>query len=63
MINVKNKACIVINCNSQPSFSYKNHKPALYCAKHKFDNMVNVRHTLCIFEDCAKKSNYNYNLH
>ena len=45
--------CIEKNCKTESSYNYENFKP-IYCNKHKFEKMVNVKknHKLC--KDCEK---------
>ena len=50
MIDIKHKKCIFENCNIQPHYNYENKKQAIYCAKHKLDNMIDIKHKKCI--DC-----------
>ena len=51
--------CKHINCNKHPSFNLEGEKKPLYCAEHKKDGMVNVRHKTCIHEGCKKQPTYN----
>ena len=40
--NIKNKKCIYSDCKTSPSFNYKSEIKAIYCAKHKLKDMVNI---------------------
>ena len=50
------KKCI--ECNITANFNVKG-KSALYCFKHKLDNMINVYKKTCIHDDCGILPNYN----
>ena len=51
------KKCI--ECNITANFNVKG-KPALYCFKHKLDNMINVYKKTCIYDGCTTLPNYNF---
>ena len=42
------------DCIKRPSFNYSNEKNPIYCASHKKDNMVDVKHERCIYENCNR---------
>ena len=43
MINLKNKQCIIPECNITASFNIMGNMTCVYCYKHKMDDMVNVK--------------------
>ena len=48
MIDAKSKKCIIKNCDKHPLFNYKNETKRKYCAKHKLEEMIDVKHKKCI---------------
>ncbi len=60
MANVKNKRCIEMNCNKQPSYNFKGETQALYCVTHSLEEMVDIKSKHCIEDDCNKQPNYNF---
>ena len=54
MIDVKHKKCK--NCDKRPTFNYKNDTKVIYCAKHKLEEMIDVKNKKCIFKNCDKQS-------
>ena len=48
-----------VKCGKQPYFNYEG-KPAEFCAKHKEENMVDVKHKKCIHEGCKKLPVFNF---
>ena len=52
MVNLKNKTCIHTNCKTRPNFNKEGETKALYCSKHKLENMVNVKNKTCIHPNC-----------
>ena len=60
MINVRDKICLEDNCNIHPYYGNIGEK-AIYCAKHKKENMIDVKSILC--KSCGlfqvkKQTNY-----
>jgi hypothetical protein len=53
MVNVSSKMCENKSCNKQPIFGFLG-QCAIYCAKHKLENMVNVKHEYCNYIGCNK---------
>ena len=45
-------------CNISPSFNYYYEKKAIYCVKHKLEDMINVSNNTCLL--CLKRPNFNY---
>ena len=60
MIDIKSKRCIFDNCNIRPSYNYENEKQAIYCAKHKLDNMIDIKNNKCKTELCFTIVNKRY---
>ena len=46
-----NKICIHEECSTRANFNYKGIKPALYCSKHKLENMVDVNNKIAVKDD------------
>ena len=46
-----NKICIHEECSTRANFNYKGIKPALYCSKHKLENMVDVNNKIAVKND------------
>jgi hypothetical protein len=51
--------CIKEKCQKTASFNIKGEKTAIYCAKHKKDNMINIISKRCIYPGCEKIPSYN----
>jgi EsV-like protein len=47
-------------CNDRANFNYIDKKGALYCIKHKDDNMVDKRKKICIEDKCINYASYNF---
>jgi EsV-1-7 cysteine-rich motif len=47
--------CQTEGCKKQPVFNYQDEKSGLYCASHKKDGMVDVKHKLCEHPECDKQ--------
>ncbi len=62
MIDIRNmkNCCIINSCNIIASFNYENEIKALYCFKHKKDNMINVKNKTCKEQNCKISPLYNY---
>ena len=50
MVDVKNIRCKF--CNTRAFYNYKNLYPAIVCAKHKSEDMVDIYSKRCEFESC-----------
>ena len=48
---MRNKICIHEECSTRANFNYKGIKPALYCSKHKLENMVDVNNKIAVKND------------
>lgn len=46
-----NRICIHEECSTRANFNYKGIKPALYCSKHKLENMVDVNNKIAVKDD------------
>ena len=46
-----NTICIHEECSTRANFNYKGIKPALYCSKHKLENMVDVNNKIAVKDD------------
>ncbi len=49
------KYCIEENCNTRPTFNYKDETTAIYCSIHRLENMIDIKNKLCIEENCNKQ--------
>jgi hypothetical protein len=52
--------CIEINCLTSAVFNYPNKIKALYCNKHKKENMTNIISRRCDYFGCLTQPNFNY---
>jgi hypothetical protein len=52
--------CKFDSCKTRPIYNYENETTALYCAKHKLDNMINIKSKRCIYNGCSLIPSYNY---
>ena len=59
MIDVKSKRCIEDNCTKIPIYNKQGETQALYCLKHKEDEMIDVKNKRCIKDNCTKRPTYN----
>jgi hypothetical protein len=59
MFDVISIKCIEQNCNTQPTYNVSTQTKALYCLKHKKNNMVDVKHIRCIEPNCLKQPLFN----
>ena len=63
MVNLKSKKCFEQGCKVIPSYNYKNEKEALFCSKHKKEEMVNLKNfksIKCLDLGCDIIPSYNY---
>ena len=51
--------CIHKGCKKTPSFNTEGQTKSLYCASHKEETMVDVRHNKCIYKGCKKMPYFN----
>jgi hypothetical protein len=56
------KKCIIDLCNTFASYNYKNEKKAIYCLKHKKENMIDVKNQKrkCLENNCNKIATFNF---
>lgn len=54
------KMCIHDGCMTTASFNYMNEKKALYCTRHKKENMVNMKIKRCVHDECSRRAYFNY---
>jgi len=52
MIIVVNKKCIELNCKTSATFNILSETKAIYCKKHKKDNMINIKSKRCKEKGC-----------
>ena len=57
---MKNQLCKFENCMKKSIYNISNEKEALYCNKHKLENMIDVKLKRCIFIGCMNIPYYNY---
>ena len=53
------KKCLEENCNTQPIYNLPDKKSGLYCAKHRKENMVDIKSKHCIEINCNKQLAFN----
>ena len=51
--------CKIIGCKVTPLYNNEGETKALYCASHKLEGMVDVKHQMCIYSGCKVLSSYN----
>jgi len=51
--------CIEPNCTKIPNFNISTETKGIYCADHKKENMIDVKHSKCIEPNCTKRPNFN----
>ena len=51
--------CKETNCKTRPTFNVEEETKALYCSKHKLENMVDVVNKRCIHPNCKTLPNFN----
>jgi hypothetical protein len=49
-----------IDCNKIALYNYEHYNKAIYCIRHKYKNMVNIKKNTCIYDDCCEIPLYNY---
>jgi hypothetical protein len=54
------RLCQEDNCKNFPNYNYEGNTNALYCSKHKMENMIDIKHKKCINFECEKLPSYNY---
>ena len=61
MIDVTCKtSCIYEGCNIRPTFNYSGESNAIFCNKHKLEDMINVKDEKCMDADCNLRPSFNY---
>ena len=53
------KKCIQDGCNIGPCFNIPTETIALYCSKHKKENMIDVKSKRCIQDGCNIRPTFN----
>jgi len=51
--------CKFIGCKTHACFNNEGETIGLYCAKHKEEGMVDIKHKRCAFKDCKTRPNFN----
>jgi len=52
--------CIHDGCDTIPCYNFQGQKKAIYCKKHKQQEMVDVVNKRCLHEGCDKQPTYNF---
>ena len=60
MINVVSPRCLESKCRTIPCFNYEGNYPGLYCAKHKKDNMIDIKSKYCNTVNCYIRATEKY---
>jgi hypothetical protein len=50
----------VPGCSKQPTFNFEGEKRPLYCAEHKKEGMIDVKHKRCVEPGCSKRPYSNF---
>jgi hypothetical protein len=58
MIDIKHKRCIHDGCTTHPSYNLSTETKALYCKKHKKENMIDIKSKLCQYIKCKNDAIY-----
>ena len=48
------------DCKTIPIYNYEGETKAIYCATHKLDGMIDVKHKSCNHPNCKTRPTYNY---
>ena len=51
--------CKETNCKTLPTYNVEGETKALFCSKHKLENMVDIKHKPCIHLNCKTRPTYN----
>ena len=43
-----------------PNFNFPGEKGGIFCAQHKSDGMVDIKHKRCVEPGCNKRPSFNY---
>ncbi len=43
-----------------PNFNFPGEKGGIFCAQHKADGMVDIKHKRCVEPGCSKRPSFNY---
>jgi len=57
--NKSSQLCRFDGCNTRASFNLPGQKVGKYCATHKLEDMINVKHKTCAHEGCKTLPTYN----
>uniref|UniRef100_A0A7S4DCB4 EsV-1-7 n=1 Tax=Heterosigma akashiwo TaxID=2829 RepID=A0A7S4DCB4_HETAK len=61
MVNVQNKKrCKQAGCGKRPSFDFKGEQGGKFCAQHKLQGMVDVKHKTCEHAGCSKDPSFSF---
>jgi len=60
MIDVKNKTCIFVGCNTLSNYNFAGKKRGIYCDKHRLVDMINVKSKSCMYDGCSTQPSYNF---
>ena len=53
------KTCLHSGCKKRAYFNIEGEKNGLFCAKHKKEGMIDVKHKTCEIPECAIQPNFN----
>lgn len=43
-----------------PNFNFPGEKGGIFCAQHKAEGMVDIKHKRCVEPGCSKRPSFNY---
>ena len=55
--DIKKKSGLCIDCPKQACFNVEGETKAIYCSKHKKENMIDIKHKKCL--ECKSKPSFN----
>ena len=56
----QDRKCQGAGCSRMPNFNFPGEKGGIFCAQHKADGMVDIKHKRCVEPGCTKRPSFNY---
>lgn len=57
---VQDRKCQGPGCTRMPNFNFPGEKGGIFCAQHKAEGMVDIKHKRCVEPGCNKRPSFNY---
>jgi len=58
--NAQDRKCQGAGCTRMPNFNFPGEKGGIFCAQHKSEGMVDIKHKRCQEPGCSKRPSFNY---